>query len=643
MILNSVEIERHNYDEIRPRAAGTMAAWVAERATEVQAVLGRHLGWTEERQLTLRAVLGGLILTGVQDRDGEHAQLRRALMSLPMAMQRELGVVDEFGNVISYAMVEKAINAIAQVLRDKPVIVEHDHPELDESSGEPAPCPAKCPFLVADSTWFMSQLAHCSIPDDLERAPDAALDWTDNETWARVHGSSGVPDLEIDPDDEVPEAVAESIKNAVAEGSDSWPRIHENGRNLWTKDPDAQVGHRNKNNLSDLYSGFEINLWTSVCSPSGKYYAAFIQGAAISLAGTHAGPPTLAGLRNAAHNGVRFHHLIVDPGYSLKTPIRMHRPIREYVDDLVLRPTTTQHKRYEDFAVRRTVEGRRVDYRVKNLDGGFYSSATPDELDHLPYPPHSGDSKPKAQAIRALYQQREAWAFTPHGKPRGTPRYAGPATEYAGFKVRCINWPESWRQETDGRKTTKCKKGDGCSCGLVVCIPYAAVAEKVRQAQVWPTPAWDESYNRRSTVERSNGDVKGGVNDLDRATIKCFGLEKHAIYVAGRLASQNLQIAIREYARLGRPDPWDLDIVNQPEPEPQPPAPAKEKGATRKKAPAGGRPHVEAETLIREVDAELLSRKRLRLLARRKAITDRSRRERKNAKPAAPPRTKPPP
>ena len=39
------------------------------------------------------------------------------------------------------------------------------------------------------------------------------------------------------------------------------------------------------------------------------------------------------------------------------------------------------------------------------------------------------------------------------------------------------------------------------------------------------------------------------------------------IYIAGRVASFNLQIAIREYSRINRPDPWNLAELNQPERE----------------------------------------------------------------------------
>lgn len=643
MILNSADVERHNYDEIRPRAAGALAMWAADRMTELHQVLGRHLGWAEERQLTLRAVVVGLILTGAQDRDGEHAELRRALLSLPTDMQRELGVRDEFDNVISYAMVEKAINAISRVLSDAPVIVEHDHPVADEETGEIIRCPEECPFIAADENWFLGQFASRSIPDDLERSPDAALDWTDKPSWGRIHGASPDPDVEIQPGDEIVDSLASVIENAKSGGGGGWPRLHPNGRKLWTKDDDALIGHRNKDGLSDLYAGYELGIWSAVYSAAGKHYAAFISAVAISSAGTHPGQPTIAGLRNARHNGIRFDHLIVDPGYTMKSPELMHRPMRKFVDDLVLRVTTRQHKRYEDVAVRRKLkDGRRVTYRIKNLDGGFFSSATPDDFDHLPYPPHGADRSAGAKEILRLYEDRAAWAFTPHGRQRGVPRYAGPATKYGGYKVRCINWPESWRQDEAGRKTSTCKKGDVCSCGLVVTIPYAASSEKIRQTQLFAVPAWYKDWNRRTTVERGNGDIKGGITDLDRATIKCFGIAKNAIYIAGRVASFNLQIAIREYSRINSPDPWNLAELNQPEPEPA--VTSKTQASKRKKRSGGGRPSGDENVLVEELDTELRNRKRLRLLARRKAATDRSRRERKEAQTSERrPRSKPPP
>ena len=132
------------------------------------------------RQLTVRTLLTGMLLTLADDRPAHLTRVHAALTSLPAADQARLGVTKEWEHgphQLTYRQVEHTFGLIRDAL------------------GKQQPDGAPSPELAG----ICDDLPEASIPAQCKQASRAlAADWTDTETWSRPprHGSTECADPE---------------------------------------------------------------------------------------------------------------------------------------------------------------------------------------------------------------------------------------------------------------------------------------------------------------------------------------------------------------------------------------------------------------------------------------------------------------
>jgi hypothetical protein len=132
------------------------------------------------RQLKVRALLTGMMLTLADDRPAHLTRVHSALTTLPGPDQARLGVVEEWKtgpHQLTYRQAGRTFNLVADALGK------------DEPDG--APCD--------DLAGVCDDLLEASIPAACKDASAAlAADWTDVETWSRPprHGTTQCADPE---------------------------------------------------------------------------------------------------------------------------------------------------------------------------------------------------------------------------------------------------------------------------------------------------------------------------------------------------------------------------------------------------------------------------------------------------------------
>ncbi len=218
----------------------------------------------------------------------------------------------------------------------------------------------------------------------------------------------------------------------------------------------------------------------------GKPVAPFTFGAEVVPAGAYAADSVLAVLRALRYFGVDVHDLIADRGYTALVAECFARPVREFGVSIVMDMVETQRKRQPDFvAIRNKGKANEREVRAKAIAGSFFTSGMPDELDDLARPGHNADAEERAKSM-AEFDKRAVFAFVRHGPTgAGSPRWAGPATRQAGYKVRCENNDLSMGSKgppgmPETRLLTTCVKGVPCSCGEYITVSDAATNVRTR-------------------------------------------------------------------------------------------------------------------------------------------------------------------
>jgi len=556
--------DRHNWEDLTPQAAFVIAAWVVDRAVEVREVLEPRLNWHRRRQISLRTLLIAKEMLGMLGRRSHHRQVRLVLRCLPLSVQRHLNVVDAAGQAVTYRQIEKAMTQIAKVLADPTVLVDHDHPPADAETGELLTCPVTCPYMAADHNWYTTAMARASRPDDIPVGSDMSMDWTDMETWARPRFRFS-PDAPREAGDVGDDYHSEVVVPRPRRAPASQAPIGPDGRRITTKDGDARQGHRSpRPGVSPYFVGWDNNTLVGAPDRDGSPAPAFTYAVSLVPASSYAADAAITLFRQARHVGIEVRDLMADRGYTRLDPNRFARPVRSLVDNIVLDLLELQRRRGVDFVVVRekgTPTERTV--RIKRIAGGFFASGLPDDFDNLARAP-KGAPRPERELAMAEFDKRARFAFMRNGRAdSGAQRWAGPASEYAKFKVRCPNNERSMRAPNT-RPLTSCEEGSLCSCSEVLVIDDPSSARE-QQRLLWGTTKWEKSYGRRTTVERAYADDTVQVTNFDRKSIYCFGTVKHALYYSPILVARNIQVALRWYRDHGQTDPWDIERICQPD------------------------------------------------------------------------------
>ena len=144
------------------------ASGVAPRTEALLPVGVRH------RQLRVRTLILGMMLTLADDRPAHLTRVHQALTALPEAARARLGVTEEWEHgphQLTYRQVERTFGLVAKALGK------------DEPDGAPS----------GDLAAVLDDLLEASIPGQHKDASAAlAADWTDTESWSRPprHGTT---------------------------------------------------------------------------------------------------------------------------------------------------------------------------------------------------------------------------------------------------------------------------------------------------------------------------------------------------------------------------------------------------------------------------------------------------------------------
>jgi hypothetical protein len=232
------------------------------------------------RQLRVRTLLLGMLLAA---RDGRPAHLKRvhaALLRLPEADQRRLGVIAQWRDGphgLTYRQVERTFSLMVKVL------------QKEKPDGTPA-------AVLSD---VLDALIEASIEAVGKPASSSyAVDWTDLETWSR-------------------------------------PRPKRGGD---CADPEASWGHRRGNSPGEEdepFLGYYLQVATVVPDEHGPDVPELVR--RIQIASCDTDPPgaLVPVLERMAAGGIEISDLLADSGYSYRKPETWALPLRRLGASLV--------------------------------------------------------------------------------------------------------------------------------------------------------------------------------------------------------------------------------------------------------------------------------------------------------------------
>ncbi|MET8682349.1 transposase [Streptomyces sp. NPDC004647] len=473
--------------------------------------------------------------------------MTETLADLPHTARHDLGLREE----ATYRMVWYAYTLLIRALEAGTLAVPHNHPWVDRSTGELLPCPRDCPHQPIPPAEFFGRLLDASVPDSVPLTEALAIDSTDYETWARRRSWARKPD--VDPD-HLPVKDHKPVNHAQSANEASWPRTGHDGRAQNSLDPDARDGYRSGTNgtRGSVFCGYDLHLAVNARSLGGPETPFIITGMHLSPAGSHkgrAGVTLIDQVRARRGKGQVVTEVIGDRGYSYCKPETWAWPLRARNVEPIIDLHHNQRGQHPG-PIPATVV----------IDGGLFSDALPHPLRDLPGFPIGMPAADKAK-LHGRYDQRAAYAFTPHSRPDkdGYQRFKGPAV--AG-KVRCPNYPRSLRG-SHTRPTTACTPGTECACGKTLTLAPDVTAW-TKQRNLWGTTAWAADYGRRAAVESGNAEIKTHRLHMDRGFTRVMGTLKNSVLLAFSLAALNVILLRDWHAKRRRLDPWS-HLVNEPD------------------------------------------------------------------------------
>ncbi|MFF2923339.1 hypothetical protein ACFVTP_13200 [Streptomyces celluloflavus] len=501
----------------------------------VEAALHHQVG--APREFTARALLTGLAVHALRLEEMHLTRVLDTIADLPRTARSGLGLSGR----ATYRMLWHAYTLLIRALDNGTLATPHNHPEQPTPPGEhPVPCPDGCPHEPISVSAFAGRLLDSSLPEGFPLTGVLAIDSTDYETWARRRAWTPKPD--VDPD-HVPVDDTPPPRRKRPPNEPGWPRTGADGRLQHTIDPDAREGYRSGTNAApgNVFCGHDLHLAVNARALGAPEVPFVITAMHLAVAGSHKGDAgiNLLDQHLARHPDTR--EVIADRGYSYCTPTRWAHPVRARR----LEPVIDLHPQQ-----RGTHPGPLTDTVI--IDGTIFSDALPHPLRDLPGFPLGMRTAEKAK-LRARYDQRAAYAFTPHSRPDtdGYQRLKGPAV--AGH-LRCPNHPRSMRLPHT-RPTSTCRPGNNCTCGKTLTLSPDTTAW-TQQRTSWGTTAWATDYGRRAAVESGNAEIKTHRLHMDRGFTRVLGTTKNSVLIAFALAGLNHTLLRAWHTKRNLPDPW---------------------------------------------------------------------------------------
>lgn len=410
---------------------------------------------------------------------------------------------------------------------------------------------------------LMDMILETSLPSHIPMRQAVALDATGIQSWARAktnrRGAEAPDTAAVDPD-------SEEAPKALKAANDS----------LCAFDKDARLGYRTKTYSNGSSSLFGYNLFSIVGIPmvgEVKDRAPILtQGIRLRPANAGVVTPGLELLDSYASTHGQLSQVLNDRAWSYASAEQWAFPVRERGIEQVL-DLHPNDRGVRDF------EG------IRMVDGAPHCPSMPDDLVNIMRPArfsvgelrkdpsterirqHEADTE-ALDEFRAKIAERRTWSFRRVAGPdmNGKERWECPAQ--AGKRI-CANCPLS--QMFDDATPTVNDPPTGpdkpkCCTQRTITIP-GNVTPKTRQRLYWGSDEWIESFNRRTYVEGSYGNMKNSnTENITRGWCCVVGIVKTSLLLAAAVAATNIRLLRAWAERTG--DITDTMSIPKPDYEP---------------------------------------------------------------------------
>jgi hypothetical protein len=469
------------------------------------------------RQLSVRALLLGMLLVAVEHRPAHLRKVHEALSGLPEHEQWRLGIIAQWKqgpHPLSYRQVERTFGlVVSKLAKDKP----------DGTPSEPL-------------SEVLDRLLEASITVLGEPASSSyTVDWTDHETWSRPppqKRAEHADDAEPVSDDPEPATTTND-----AQGADPEPAAP--AQDADCADPEASWGHRRGNHpgqTDEAFYGYYLQAATTVRDEHSPQVPELAR--RMLLTSCHIDPPpAFVPVLTRMHNsGIKLGDVLVDSGYAYRIPEHWALPVRRLGADLIhdLHPNDRGPNGTHMGAI--------------SANGRLYCPATPKAL--LELQPLARGASSEHQAAHdqqaAELSRYKLSPITAHD-PDGYHRACCPAAQR---KLRCPLRPASMELPHTRPQILQPPEHPPTCCRQQTITVPANINAKTAQKHDYPSPAHRNSYARRSAAERTYATVKDpATNDLSRGWCRITGLTGIALLTATVFIARNLRIADAYAAR----------------------------------------------------------------------------------------------
>lgn len=431
------------------------------------------------RQLKVRTMLVGMVLTMLNGRGALLKNIHRTLLGLPETDRHRLGVITQWPegpHALSYRQLEYTWQRVVRAL-------SKEHPD-----GAPS----------EQLSHVLDQLLQASAQVLSEPASTSyAVDWTDLEAWARP-------------------------PRKPATGNDTEPAA--------STDTEAAFGHRNTNHpaKNEIFYGYYLQTVTTVNDEHGAEVPELAR--RMQLASCAHDPPALLTpvIQRMSTSGVKIGDLLADSGYSHRVAETWALPLRALGISLIM--DLHPHDRGP--------KGTHMGAVCSN--GNLYCPATPTSLLTLS-PLHPGATSEQTLTHDQQCSELAAYKLTPVSRydTDGYRRVACPATT---GKIRCPHRPRSMTLPHQRPTILQPPEHPPVCCQQQTITVPPSINAKTAQKHDYPSRAHRISYTRRAAAERTNASISDrATNDLGRGWCRLTGLTPIALFTATTLIARNIR------------------------------------------------------------------------------------------------------
>ena len=460
------------------------------------------------RQLRVRTLLVGMVLAMLAGRDALLTNVHAALLALPDADRRRLGVIAVWKHAeheLTYRQLEYTYRLISNRLAK------------DQPDGSPSEALSE----------LLAALLEASV--QVLGEPDStsyAVDWTAHETWSRP------PPKQVTQPEDQTQLAADHDQPVHTDPEPAPTPDAQQPDKLKRRDREASWGHRTVTHPAhnEMFFGYYLQAITAVSDEHGPDVPELAR--RMHLASPQHDPPAqiVPAIARMHQDGIPIGDLLVDSGYAYRQPETFALPIRKLGASLImdLHPN--------DRGTHGTHQG------AITCNGNLYCPTTPTNLLELSPLPRAASAE-QTEAHDRRCQELARYKLSPLTRydPDGYRRVICPAAQ---GKLRCPLRPESMTLPHD-RPTilTPPQHPPACCQQQTITVP-PQVNAKTAQKHDYPSPQHRASYNRRSAAERTFATLTDrATNDLSRGWCRLIGLTPIAMFTATALITRNIRIA----------------------------------------------------------------------------------------------------